>query len=69
MMPKICSQGYRFSVAVCKSGEQRGFIFLTHHTKTMSCRIAASNREDPPVLRSSGFALNTARLMLQVRSH
>lgn len=44
MMPKKCSQGYHFSVAVCKSGELRRFIFLTHLTKTMSCRIVVSNR-------------------------
>lgn len=66
MMPKICSQDYHFSVPVCESRELRGFIFLTHHTKTMSCRIVVSNWEDwgwahPAVLgpRSKG------RIMLQ----
>lgn len=68
MMPKICSQGYHFSVAVCKTGELRGFIFLTHHTKTMSCRIVVSNWEDwgwahPPILRPP----SKDRIMLQVR--
>lgn len=43
------------------------FIFLTHHTKTMSCRIVVSNWEDrgwahPPILRPP----SKARIMLQV---
>lgn len=68
MMPKICSQGYHFSASVCKSGGLRGFIFVTHHTKTMSRRIAASDWEDrewahPAVLRRP----SKGGLMLQVR--
>lgn len=43
-MPKICSQGYHFSpgwlffflLPPPKSGDQRGFISVTHQTKTMS---------------------------------
>jgi len=74
MMPKICSQGYHFSS--CKKKEEaeskEGFIFLTHHTKTMSCRIVVSNwertegRAGAPS-RPRAFPPSKDRLMLQVR--
>lgn len=34
-----------FPAVVCKSSKLKGFIFLTHHSKTMSCRTVASNWE------------------------
>lgn len=70
MMPKICSHGYRFPLAVCKTRKLRGFIFLTHHTKTMSCRIVVSDWEDwgwahPLILRPP----SEDRIVLQVEKH
>lgn len=38
-MPKICSQGYHFSGGVCETGEQRGFISLTHHNELQNSGV------------------------------
>lgn len=60
IIPNICSQGYHLSVLVCKSGKLRGFIFLTHHTKTMSCRTAAptGSTQSRHTQLSQGLPLN-----------
>lgn len=64
---KYAPRAIIFPVAVCKSGELRGFIFLTHHTKTMSCRTVVSNWEywgwaHPAILRPP----SKDRIILQV---
>lgn len=80
MLPKICSQGYHFSrgwlvffflLPPPKSGDQRGFISVTHQTKTMSrggkkqwCRtVEGRTRPHPAVLRPPP----DGRVTLQVR--